>query len=182
MTTKADTVKPAEKAPKTQEAQKTNAAPAAGSDQEALEKTSAAPAAGSDQEAEALEKTNAEQAPEGSPGDLYVFANIQRGMSFKLPGGEVVTIRGFPVSGLKKPGGGFFAGGKYGVTAVPTDTWREVMRIYGKMRIFQSGLVFDAPTVERGEAMARERGGLRHGYEPVDPASSRTKTAPKTED
>jgi hypothetical protein len=50
------------------------------------------------------------------------------------------------------------------------------------MKIFQNGLVFAAPSLERGKAMARERGGLRHGYEPVDPDSARAKTTPKTEE
>ncbi|MDR2075637.1 MAG: hypothetical protein LBP61_01700 [Desulfovibrio sp.] len=149
---------------------------------EAAEKKAAAEAA--EKEAEALEKTNAaaEEDLAAVPGDVYVFANLKQDQSFRLSDGEVVTIRGFTVSGLRKPGGGFFAGGKYGVTPVPEDKWREVMRVYGKMKIFLNGLVFDAPSLERGQAMARERGGLRHGYEPVDPESQRTKTSPKAED
>lgn len=134
--------------------------------------------------AEALEKDNADtdSIPEISGDVAYVFANLQTGQKFTLPDGTVVTIDGMSVSSLKKPGGGFFVGGKYGVTPIPADQWAQIMKIYGKMKIFQSGLVFAASSMERGKAMARERGGLRHGYEPVDPNSDRAKTTPKTEE
>ena len=68
------------------------------------------------------------------------------------------------------------------MTKVPAEQWAQVKKIYGEMKIFRNGLVFDAATLERGKAMARERGGLRHGYEPVDPNSTRVKTQPKTEE
>lgn len=113
---------------------------------------------------------------------VYVFANLQSGQSFKLSDGSTVTIAGVPVSRLKGVDGQSFAGGKYGVTKVPAEQWNEVMKIYGKMKIFVNGLVFAASSLERGKAMARERGGLRHGYEPVDPTSDRAKTTPKTEE
>jgi hypothetical protein len=113
---------------------------------------------------------------------VYVFANLQSGQSFPLPGGVVVTIAGMPVSRLKSLEGKSFPGGKFGVTRVPATQWKQVLKTYGKMRIFQNGLVFDAPNMERGKAMARERGALRHGYEPVNPHSSQTKTSPRTED
>lgn len=134
--------------------------------------------------AEALEKDNADTAaiPEISGDVAYVFANLQTGQKFTLPDGTVVTIDGVSVSNLKKPGGEFFAGGKYGVTPIPADQWKELVRVYGKMKIFQNGLVFAASSMERGKAMARERGGLRHGYEPVDPESNRAKTRPKKDE
>lgn len=151
-----------------------------------------APAADTDaakKTADALDKDSADTrnvAESGAQGAgnnvVYVFANLQSGQSFKLPDGSTVTISGVPVSRLKGVDGQSFAGGKYGVTKVPAEQWAQVVKIYGKMKIFQNGLVFDAPTMERGKAMARERGGLRHGYEPVDPNSDRAKTKPKTEE
>ena len=137
--------------------------------------------------AEALEKDNADTenattaAATGSE-VVSVFANLQTGQSFKLPDGSTVTISGVPVSNLKGIDGQNFAGGKYGVTKVPADQWAQIVKTYGGMKFFQSGLVFAAETMERGKAMARERGGLRHGYEPVDPNSDRAKTTPKTEE
>lgn len=134
--------------------------------------------------AEALEKDGAlELDDEALAADnvLYVFANLPTGQSFKLGDGSVVTVEGMSVSRLKKPGGGFFSGGKYGITPVPRDAWGEVERIYGQMRMFQNKLVFAADTLEAGKARARELGGLRHGYEPVDPNSDRVKSTPKDE-
>jgi hypothetical protein len=154
--------------------------------------SNAAPAADTDaakKTADALDKDSADtqnvtESGAASAGSdvVYVFANLQSGQSFKLPDGSTVTISGVPVSRLKGVDGQSFAGGKYGVTKVPAVQWAQIVKIYGKMKIFQNGLVFDAPTMERGKAMARERGGLRHGYEPVDPNSDRAKTTPKTEE
>ena len=119
---------------------------------------------------------------EGASGDdVYVFANLQNGQSFKI-GGKTVTINVMPVARLQKPGGGFFPGGKYGVTAVPAADWKEVMQVYGNMRMFKTGIVFAADSLEEGKAMARERGGLRHGFEQIDPNSNRVKSTPKTEE
>ena len=126
---------------------------------------------------------NVEQAASGAGDTVFVFANLPSAQSFRLPDGEHLTVAGMPVSRLKGLDGRNLAGGRYGVTEVPADAWAEVKKTYGAMRIFQSGLVFDAPTLERGKAMARERGGLRHGCEQVDPISDRrTKTRPKTDD
>lgn len=128
------------------------------------------------------DNTVAGEAKTSSGSVVYVFANLQNGQRFRLPNGDEVRLEGFPVSGLKDSRGNAFAGGKYGVTEVSRDAWVEVTRIYGKMQMFQSGLVFAADSLENGKAMARERGGLRHGYEPVDPAGERAKSNPKSED
>lgn len=139
--------------------------------------------------ADALDKDSADVSTAApASGSVYVFANLQNGQSFKLPAstdnpdGITVTIQGMPVSKLKGLDGQSFTGGKYGVTTIPAGQWNEVIRIYGKMKMFTNGLVFAAPSLERGKAMARERSGLRHGYEPVDPESNRTKSTPKTEE
>ena len=119
--------------------------------------------------AETLEQTNADT--QDLPGDMlgmvYVFANLPSGQSFALPNGEVVTIEGMTIDNLR--GAATFAGGKYAVTPVSANNWKQIQKIYGEMRMFKSGLVFAADTIVNGEAMARERGGLRHGLEPVDP-------------
>ncbi len=129
-------------------------------------------------EMEAMEAANSPAPPQAAAGQVYVFANLESGQSFVLPSGEVVTIQGMSVSSLRRPEGGFYPGGKYGITPVDAAKWAEVVRVYGKMKMFESGLVFAAETIERGQAMARERGGLRHGFEPIDPTSRRVKTKP----
>ena len=134
-------------------------------------------------QAEGLDSDNVgDDEVDGASGDdMYVFANLQNAQSFKI-GEKTVTINGMPVSNLKKPGGGFFPGGKYGVTAVPAADWKEVMQVYGNMRMFKTGIVFAADSIEEGKAMARERGGLRHGFEQIDPNSNRVKSTPKDEE
>lgn len=139
-------------------------------------------------EAESLAEDNAtcsdigDAAESTGDGSVYVFANLPSGQRFKLRDGSTVTIKGMPVSRLKRADGTSFAGGKYGITKVAADKWAQVVKMYGSMRFFRSGLVFAAETLESGMAMVRERGGLRHGYEPIDPTSSRAKTTPKTEE
>jgi hypothetical protein len=144
--------------------------------------------------ADALDKDNADTqnvAESGATAEsdagsdvVHVFANLQSGQSFRLPAsaacpdGSSLTVSGLPVSRLKGLDGSSFAGGKYGLTKVPADQWAQILKIYGKMNIFRNGLVFAASSLERGKAMARERGGLRHGFEPVDPDSGRAKTRP----
>ena len=114
--------------------------------------------------------------------NVYVFANLPTDQSFKLGNGQIVTINGLSVSSLRRPDGGFYRGGKYGVTPINRDAWAEVVKVYGNMRMFKSGIVFAADTLERGQAMARERGDLRHGYEPVDPDGPKVKSKPHTKD
>lgn len=133
-----------------------------------------------DFDAEQMETKGTTNEKEGGDNDVYVFANLDSGQEFKLSDGSTVRIEGVPVSSLKKPGGGFFPGGKYAVTLVNADKWAEVEKTYGSMRMFQTKLVFSAPTLEKGRAMARELGGLRHGFEQVDPENDRrSKTTPK---
>lgn len=133
-----------------------------------------------EQRVENLERTNADtgELEPVSGNVVYVFANLPNGQKFSIGRGKIVTIDGFTVDGLRNSGGGF-AGGKYAVTMVPADDWREIMRVYGNMRMFKSGLVFAADSIREGEAMARERGGLRHGWEPADPEKALSQ--PKTD-
>lgn len=137
-----------------------------------------------DFDADQMDTTNARTtgANETSGGDtVYVFANLPTAQNFKLGAGVTITINGMPASTLKKPGGGFFSGGKFGVTTVAREDWEEVLRVYGHMRMFKVGLVFAADTLDGGTAQSSELGSLRHGYEQVDPASKRTKSTPATE-
>jgi len=130
-------------------------------------------------ETEGVITDEAIEAPKGGANVVYVFANLPNAQSFKLGDGKVITITGMPISKLKTPGGGFFAGGKYGVTVVENaDDWKEVVRIYGNMSMFKNGIIFAASSLEEGKVMARRSGSLRHSFEPVDPGSKRTKSKP----
>lgn len=101
---------------------------------------------------------------------VYVYANLPDGQTFLL-GRKEVSIKGYTIDKLRLPGGYFIPGGKYEVNVVNKSDWDEVMRLYGKMKIFTSGLVFYAPSREIGDAMAKERESLRHGLEPLDPST-----------
>ena len=90
-----------------------------------------------------VDETGLEEEP-GVPDAVYVFANLQSGQSFKLPAsaacpdGVTVTINGLPVSRLKGIDGQSLTGGKYGVTKVPAEQWKQITQIYGKMKMFQN--------------------------------------------
>lgn len=111
-----------------------------------------------------------------SASKVYVYANLPHGQSFGLSG-KTVTLAGYPISHLLGPDGAFAPGGKYGVTEVDAEDWEEIKRLFGRMKIFASGLVFAAPSREAGDRMAAERGQLRHGLEPVDPDKTETQPA-----
>lgn len=136
-----------------------------------------------DMQAESLGDDNisVDEVESSGNNNVYVFANLQNKQSFRL-GSKIVTIDGMPVSKLVTPGGGFFAGGKYGVTSVPADDWKEVLRLYGRMRMFQTGIVFAAKSIEEGKAITKDYIDVRHGFEQIDPNSKRVKSTPKTED
>ena len=106
---------------------------------------------------------------------VFVFANLPHGQAFDLPHGRQVVLAGWPVSELLGPHGERLPGGEFGVTEVPADHWEEVTRLYGEMAVLKSGLIFAAPSLEDGQAMARERAALRHGLEPVDPETLSTR-------
>lgn len=137
-----------------------------------------------DFEASQLDKNNSgpTRMSENSGNDVvYVFANLPNSQSFKIGDDTVINVQGMSVSNLTKPDGSFYSGGKFGVTTVKRDDWLEVERIYGQMRMFQSKIIFAADTLEEGNARARELGGLRHGFEQVDPNSTRVKSIPGTD-
>lgn len=136
-------------------------------------------------ESEALENGGAslEVTGEASADSVFVFCNNNIGIIFKLDTGETVEIAGMPVSNLKRPDGGAFPGGKYGITRVDAQKWESLQRTYGGMKLFKNELIFAAPTLERGKAMARERSGLRHGMEQINPDKDRrVKSSPKSDD
>lgn len=59
-------------------------------------------------------------------------------------------------------------GSQYGRTVLPVEDWEALKQQYGRLRIFERGLVFE----ERDEASATDavadRADLRNGLEPVD--------------
>lgn len=134
------------------------------------------------EEKKVMTTTTEAKAAKNAPGMIHVFANLPTGQIFQLPKGDgtyrKIEIAGYSVSDLKR---NRERCGQFGITPVKEDDWKEIVRIYGKMSMFKSGLVFAAPSVDDGLAMARERGDLRHGYEQLDPVTDpRIKTTEAT--
>lgn len=108
---------------------------------------------------------------------VFVYANLPHGQRFRLSGGREVTLSGYPVSKLLDESGKALPAGHYGITEVPAEDWQQVERLYGKLTVMQSGVIFAAESREQGDAMAAERCGLRHGVEPIDPVTTATQPA-----
>lgn len=110
-----------------------------------------------------------------SQNTVFVYANLPNGQSFRLPNGKSVTLKGYPISKLLDENGTALPAGQYGVTEVEADAWAAVKKIYDTLTVMQSGVIFAAADRETGDQMAAERSGLRHGLEPIDPATTATK-------
>ncbi|MEG2172369.1 MAG: hypothetical protein RRY29_03815 [Desulfovibrionaceae bacterium] len=106
---------------------------------------------------------------------VFVYANLPNGQSFRISAGRTVTLEGYPVSKLVDDMGNALPAGQYGITELPAEDWQQVEKLYGQLTVMQSGIIFTAQSREQGDAMAAERCGLRHGVEPIDPATTATK-------
>lgn len=86
---------------------------------------------------------------------------------FRLNDGRKITLHGVKVSSLVGVDGRPL-GSQYGRTVLPVEDWEALKQQYGRLRIFERGLVFE----ERDEASATDavadRADLRNGLEPVD--------------
>lgn len=136
-------------------------------------------------QAEALVKNNADTTAveaQGANGDVFIFANMPKGITFPVKDGSVI-INGMPVSALRGSGGEVLGVGKHGVTKIKADAWNYIKNTYGNMAVIKNGLMFAAESLERGKAMARERGGMAHGFEQINTESDkRVKSSAKTND
>jgi hypothetical protein len=115
--------------------------------------------------------------PAVASGDSVVVAlNHPHGIVFALAGGRKAAIAG-NASGLRGREKGTLPVGAYGLTVLPAGDWQYIQDHYGKMEIFQSGLIFAQSGSAGAEAQARERAELRHGREPADAAGMATQEA-----
>lgn len=114
---------------------------------------------------------------------VTVFCNLPNGITFQVPGGENVTFTGTPVSALVGLDGKTLPAGQYGKTRrVPVDTWEYVRKTYKDMELFKANpqLIFAEPDLETGEEKAADLAGTLHGFEQVDPLSTKTTPEPAT--
>lgn len=108
---------------------------------------------------------------------VVVCLNHPSGITFPIgPDNRPVHIRGnaHDLRGREK---GVIPVGEYGYTIVSKDDWEEIKRVYGRMKIFESGLIFAESGHDRAKARACEQQELRHGREPVDTAQTNTSEA-----
>lgn len=123
---------------------------------------------------------------------VYVLMNHHKDIKFNVvhSNGDIepITLKGAPVSHLRTIGGGYFKGGKFGITKMERDSWVALEKHAMAIALFRSGAVAMAETLEAAQKIASERSEIRHGYEPVvvqsddpDPrskAAKKPKTAP----
>lgn len=128
-----------------------------------------------------VRKPEAVKASAPVSGDTVVVAlNRPYGLSFRMPNGKKVTIKGNGESLIGKEKG-ILPIGAYGLTTIAADDWDYIMKNFSTMPIFKNGLCF--ATKRKADAVdeAENRDDLRNGLEPVDPEKTATKEAEKGE-
>lgn len=126
-------------------------------------------------------KERAEAAGEAASvsGTVTVALNYPRSIAFDIQtndgGKKVIVINGNAVNLRGLDMGVLPPGGTYGLTfGVPRADWEAIKEKYHGMPIFRNGLIFATGTPTEAKKEADNRRSLRHGYEPIDPAKSRT--------
>lgn len=108
---------------------------------------------------------------------VTVALNRATGIRFPLPDGRAVLING-NAAHLRGREKGVLPVGGFGLTTIAADDWAYIKKTYGRMEIFENGLIFAAERKADAAAEAAEKANLRHGLEPVDP--EKTATRPNT--
>lgn len=111
---------------------------------------------------------------------VVVALNRPYGLSFRMPNGRKVVIKGNGESLIGKEKG-VLPIGAYGLTTIAADDWDYIMKHHSSMPIFKNGLCF--ATKRKADALdeAENRDDLRNGLEPIDPEKTATKEAEKGE-
>jgi hypothetical protein len=113
-------------------------------------------------------------AGKNSAGNKVVVAfNHPHGVKFTVPGGRAVVVNG-NATHLRGKEKGVLPAGAFGLTLVDADDWEYIAKVYGRMQIFKSGLIFAQDSRARAEDEAEEKRESRHGREAVDPAATNT--------
>lgn len=102
---------------------------------------------------------------------VTICSNYPRDLKYMVPdrNGHMVaiTIKG-NASHLVGKASGILPVGAYGITTgVPKEAWEWIVAHRPDDKLIKNGLVFAAAT-KTAKAAAKERSGLRNGYEPLD--------------
>ena len=89
---------------------------------------------------------------------------------FRLSSGRKITLHGVKVSSLVGVDGRPLAP-QYGRTVLPVEDWEALKMQYGRLRIFELGMVFEERDEASSADAAADRADLRNGLEPVNVAT-----------
>jgi hypothetical protein len=98
---------------------------------------------------------------------VVVCFNSFHDRMFRLAGGRTVTLHGVKVSSLVGVDGRPL-GSQYGRTVLPVEDWEALKQQYGRLCIFERGLVFEERDEASSADAAADRADLRNGLEPVN--------------
>lgn len=99
------------------------------------------------------------------PRDIIFEAKDNKGNTVEI------LIRGNSAN-LRGKGAGVLPIGAYGITTnVPKEAWEQIEAIWKDDERFKKGLIF-ATTANKARAEAKERKGLRNGFEPIEEQNS----------
>ena len=113
-------------------------------------------------------------APDRAEGFVMVCLNRPTGIKFRLRDERTVTING-NAADLKGQDMGVLPVGAYGMTLVSNADWEEIKATYGaSLPIFARGLIFAGNDTASAVAEARDKAGLRNGFEPVEQGRAHT--------
>lgn len=105
---------------------------------------------------------------------VIVCLNWAHDLKYRLSKGRTVTLNGSAHKVAEK-GKGALPVGEFGMTWVTVADWEELNKTYGKTERFKNGLIFTADDKAMATEEAEERAETRHGLEPVDPKTTKTK-------
>lgn len=119
------------------------------------------------------EKREAEKAKQSSD-TVTVCCGIPMGQRFILANGDVVELKGVPMSHLvsAEKGNAYLPAGKYGTTVIKASQWEEILAKYGKCDFIVNGIIFAEKTLESAEAKGRELKKKRMGFEQAEKEGS----------
>ena len=105
---------------------------------------------------------------------VTVALNRATGIQFLMPDGRKVVLNGNAVD-LRGREKGVLPVGAFGLTTIAAEDWDYIKRTWGRMEIFENGLIFAAARKADAADEADEKAELRHGLEPADPEKTPTR-------
>lgn len=114
-----------------------------------------------------------EQRQARSANTVVVALNRPTGINFSMPDGRKVLING-NAADLRGEEKGVLPVGAFGLTTIDRDDWEYIKKTYGRMEVFENGLLFAAERKADALDEAEEKAELRHGLEPINPETANT--------